>query len=410
MSDINTSDCTMTSSRRRRPSSTRQPSPQRKREKITKKGDTLKELGVAFKDIAKKNTDLLKNIEARKSKKVIYQYALKHCISPGQNDEALLRDLRGETISLYSKKKTDTVDNLLSKWRYSGKSLEEPEEDVFNDNIDYTLDSYADVMRLNSILLEVGSKICTRLAENDSSRRDLRIFILNMEHLYVVIQELHELTYSKSDPFENNSELNECIQGVANSVAEHFSFICSQFPTAKLVLSVNDAAKVYQKKKMMLQNTLHGHEYTVRALEMFVWDGKRYLASASDDKSIKVWDLEGQKMISSLEGHHNSVTSFAVFSCDGKTILVSGSHDRTIKLWDLNTQSLLVTMENAFAINAFAKVKYQGNMTLASGDSDGSIKFWDIKKQKFLDTANDTVGDPVISLAAFNLEKDQYLA
>ena len=63
-------------------------------------------------------------------------------------------------------------------------------------------------------------------------------------------------------------------------------------------------------------------------------DGKT-LASGSDDKTIKLWDVETGREQATLKGHTDAVTSVA-FSPDGKT-LASGSDDKTIKLWDVAT-------------------------------------------------------------------------
>jgi WD40 repeat protein len=54
-------------------------------------------------------------------------------------------------------------------------------------------------------------------------------------------------------------------------------------------------------------------------------DGKR-IVSASQDKTLKVWDLYTGREVLSLKGHADTVQSVA-FSPDGKRI-VSGSLDK----------------------------------------------------------------------------------
>jgi WD40 repeat protein len=68
-------------------------------------------------------------------------------------------------------------------------------------------------------------------------------------------------------------------------------------------------------------------------------DGKT-LATGSEDKTIKLWNLEKEKEndIRTLRGHTDIVLSVS-FSPDGKT-LASGSGDRTVKLWNLDFWTL----------------------------------------------------------------------
>uniref|UniRef100_UPI0030D7EAD5 hypothetical protein n=1 Tax=Nostoc sp. 106C TaxID=1932667 RepID=UPI0030D7EAD5 len=71
---------------------------------------------------------------------------------------------------------------------------------------------------------------------------------------------------------------------------------------------------------------------------VFSNDGQK-LASASDDKTIKIWDITTGKAITTLSGHSSAVKSVA-FSNDGQK-LASGSADKTIKIWDLDFNNLL---------------------------------------------------------------------
>ncbi|SFV86293.1 High-affnity carbon uptake protein Hat/HatR [hydrothermal vent metagenome] len=61
------------------------------------------------------------------------------------------------------------------------------------------------------------------------------------------------------------------------------------------------------------------------------------LISASADKTLKLWDLNGQ-CLQTFKGHSGLVLS-ANFSPDGQT-LISASADKTLKLWGLNGQCL----------------------------------------------------------------------
>ena len=77
--------------------------------------------------------------------------------------------------------------------------------------------------------------------------------------------------------------------------------------------------------------TFKGHTAKVNKIT-FSPDGK-FIASASDDKTVKIWNRDG-KNLRELQGHKDKVIDVS-FSPDGKTI-ASISWDLTIKLWNLD--------------------------------------------------------------------------
>ena len=66
------------------------------------------------------------------------------------------------------------------------------------------------------------------------------------------------------------------------------------------------------------------------------------LASGSNDKTIKLWNIETKAEIATLYGHKKSVNSVA-FNNIG-TLLASGSSDTTIKLWNIETKIEIATL------------------------------------------------------------------
>src|SRR4051812_17871424 len=68
--------------------------------------------------------------------------------------------------------------------------------------------------------------------------------------------------------------------------------------------------------------TLNGHSLGVTSLK-YTRDGK-ILASGSEDKTVKLWNLASGKCIRTLKGHTGCVNSVA-FSEDGKMLASGGS-------------------------------------------------------------------------------------
>ncbi len=100
------------------------------------------------------------------------------------------------------------------------------------------------------------------------------------------------------------------------------------------------------------------------------------LASASDDNSICLWDLETKAEIAILTGHSNSVKSVA-FNPDG-TIVASASDDCTVKLWDLNNCQEIYTFSGHSHAVKSVTFSPNGNL-LASGSWDKTIKLWNVQ-------------------------------
>ncbi|KAK5976578.1 Proteasome endopeptidase complex [Trichostrongylus colubriformis] len=81
---------------------------------------------------------------------------------------------------------------------------------------------------------------------------------------------------------------------------------------------------------------LTGHQQLVNQV-VFSPD-TRYIASASFDKSVKLWCGKTGKFIASLRGHVNAVYQVA-WSADSR-LLVSGSADSTLKVWEIRSRRL----------------------------------------------------------------------
>ncbi|MEH2091333.1 serine/threonine-protein kinase [Nostoc sp.] len=132
--------------------------------------------------------------------------------------------------------------------------------------------------------------------------------------------------------------------------------------------------KLWDLNTQRVLASLSGHSQAVKSVT-FSPDGQ-ILATASDDKTIKLWQVETLKEICTLLGHSHAVKSVA-FSPDGR-ILASGSWDKTVKLWDVNTGREICTITgHQLQVNSVA-FSPQGQV-LASASYDRTIRLWQIE-------------------------------
>ena len=158
--------------------------------------------------------------------------------------------------------------------------------------------------------------------------------------------------------------------------------------------------KTWDAKNGKGGKSLKGHAATIESLAISK-DGK-FLASASDDKTVILWDLAAGKETQTIKGHTDGVLS-ANFSPDGKQ-LVTTSADKTVRVWDIAGAKELVE----FKVERIVEIKdvkgkdakgkdvkqtelgrefthavfTSDGKKIVAGNLDGVIKIYDVESKK----------------------------
>lgn len=116
---------------------------------------------------------------------------------------------------------------------------------------------------------------------------------------------------------------------------------------------------------------LTGHQQLVNHV-YFSPDGQ-WIASASFDKSVKLWNGTTGKFVAAFRGHVGPVYQIS-WSADSR-LLLSGSKDSTLKVWDIRTKKLKQDLPG-HADEVFAVDWSPDGEKVASGGKDRVLKLW----------------------------------
>lgn len=120
-----------------------------------------------------------------------------------------------------------------------------------------------------------------------------------------------------------------------------------------------------------LLRTFEGHASGIISLALSP-DASR-IVSASKDSTLQIWDVVSGTSIRTLQGHTARLNSVA-YSPDGQKI-ASASEDKTIKVWNAQTGELLRTLEGH--TDAVHAVTFSPDSTLiASASKDLTVRLW----------------------------------
>lgn len=75
------------------------------------------------------------------------------------------------------------------------------------------------------------------------------------------------------------------------------------------------------------------------------------IMSASDDRTVRGWDIPGDTALFTLEGHTDYIRTGMVAE-DNPDLWLSGSYDHTVRLWDVRTESSVMTLDHGAPVES----------------------------------------------------------
>ena len=187
------------------------------------------------------------------------------------------------------------------------------------------------------------------------------------------------------------------------TLAGHSSRVATVVVTSDELYAISasddQTLKVWDLQQGQEVRTLRGHTAEINNVVLTHDEG--YVVSASADHTLKVWDWQAGKLVHTLSGHSHIVRS-VVLTPRGR-FAISASYDNTLKVWDWQNGEELYRLEGHERQVTGVAVIHDGHNAISVG-GDGTLRAWDLE-------SGDEVGtifahsDPIVALALTHDER-----
>uniref|UniRef100_A0A803NZY7 Coatomer subunit beta' n=1 Tax=Cannabis sativa TaxID=3483 RepID=A0A803NZY7_CANSA len=160
-------------------------------------------------------------------------------------------------------------------------------------------------------------------------------------------------------------------------------------PTLPYVLSSSDdmLIKLWDwEKGWICTQIFEGHSHYVMQVTFNPKDTNTF-ASASLDRTIKIWNLGSPDPNFTLDAHQKGVNCVDYFTGGDKPYLITGSDDHTAKVWDYQTKSCVQTLEG-HTHNVSAVCFHPDLPIIITGSEDGTVRIWHSTTYRLENTLN----------------------
>nr|CAD7568464.1 unnamed protein product [Timema californicum] len=224
--------------------------------------------------------------------------------------------------------------------------------------------------------------MCTNVVTDSTSTILTREKIIEVP---VLVKEFGPIDYIDFSPAEPHYFAVTCSVRVQiyNSITKLVSKNLNRFqetayggsfrPDGKLLCAGGEEShiKLFDVSSKSLLRVFKGHSSAVHRC-FFTLD-KTHIASFSDDKTVRVWDIPSEKAISSFSGHTDYVRAGAV-SPVSPDIVLSGGYDNHVRMFDTRTNSEVFVVDHGAPVESVLFLP-TGGLFLSAGGTE--IRVWD---------------------------------